>query len=201
MVTPLCPVPLAAPSSSCVRAFILATRTMRRASSPPGDHTSSDVASSPGDSPCGELSHHLRSGSFPGVTLLRCGSYSMDSRVGLGTEQGKPPRLRAGGHEVCLLPEARGPIDPEAGDLSPQWPMPCCGGYGITGPHGSPRTILLPQCFRRWCRWLPRLWATSEAGVRYWDLVNAFRSPPSLQCWGNEATMPHGVADILVINL
>nr|CAB3446586.1 unnamed protein product [Digitaria exilis] len=36
----------------------------------------------------------------------------------------------------------------------------------------------------------PRLWAAGEAGVRAWDLADAFRSPTSRQRWGDEAAAP-----------
>lgn len=36
----------------------------------------------------------------------------------------------------------------------------------------------------------PRLWAAGEAGVRAWDLVDAFRPPASRQRWGDEAAAP-----------
>lgn len=35
-----------------------------------------------------------------------------------------------------------------------------------------------------------RLWAAGEAGVRAWDLADAFRSPASRQRWGDEASAP-----------
>jgi len=35
-----------------------------------------------------------------------------------------------------------------------------------------------------------RLWAAGEAGVRAWDLADAFRSPASQQRWGDEASAP-----------
>ncbi|XP_062219083.1 type II inositol polyphosphate 5-phosphatase 15-like isoform X2 [Phragmites australis] len=35
-----------------------------------------------------------------------------------------------------------------------------------------------------------RLWAAGEAGVRAWDLADAFRSPASRQRWGDEAASP-----------
>jgi hypothetical protein len=36
----------------------------------------------------------------------------------------------------------------------------------------------------------PRLWASGEAGVRVWDLADAFRPPASRQRWGDEAAAP-----------
>ncbi|CAN6238131.1 unnamed protein product [Urochloa humidicola] len=34
------------------------------------------------------------------------------------------------------------------------------------------------------------LWAAGEAGVRAWDLADAYRAPPSRQKWGDEAAAP-----------
>ncbi|GJN21060.1 hypothetical protein PR202_gb08506 [Eleusine coracana subsp. coracana] len=36
----------------------------------------------------------------------------------------------------------------------------------------------------------PRLWAAGEAGVRAWDLADAFQPPVSRQRWGDEAAAP-----------